>query len=217
MNRKIVFTENSITNLIGHDGKGKRVHSASITAKKDADISPVIFKEGTNFVDEKGPRAKDLTNNLRVWFNIIFGCINHRTSTNSSDYINTRQKIILFLLETGVKLGLASLLFKFIRNSIRESRTGGSSKKTRSKFIPNGRLISDILVESGVVDDLLVSGLTKELVKDIRKVLWGKNLKSIGLISKFRRPEIVLIKDHICDTRNRIDDYPIFTKVDPRF
>lgn len=174
MNRKTVITEKSIVDLIGHDGKGKRVHSATITAKRDDDISPVIFKEETNFVDEKGPSTKDLTRNIRVLFNIILGCINHRPSTNNSDYINTRQKIMLFLLEKGVKLGLPSLLFKFIRDSIRESRTGGSSKKARSKFIPNYRLISDIQVENGLVDDLLVGGLTKELVKDAGKILWGR-------------------------------------------
>lgn len=95
---------------------------------------------------------------------------------------------MMFLLEKGVKMGLPSLLFMFIRDSIRESRTGGSSKKARSKFVTNGRLISDILVENGVVDDLLFSGLTEELVKDARKVLWGKNLKSTSFISKFRRP-----------------------------
>lgn len=59
--------------LIGHDGKEKRVHNATITAKRDVDISLVIFKEGTNFTDEKGPSAKDLTSNLRVWFKIIWG------------------------------------------------------------------------------------------------------------------------------------------------
>lgn len=94
MNRKIVITEKSIENLIGHDDKGKRVHSATITAKRDTDISLVIFKEGTNFADEKGPSVKDLTSNLRVWFKIILWCINHRPSTNSFDYINTRQKIM---------------------------------------------------------------------------------------------------------------------------
>lgn len=30
-------------------------------------------------------------------------------------------------------------------------------------------LISDILVENGLIDDLLVSGLTGELVKDARR------------------------------------------------
>ena len=92
---------------------------------------------------------------------------------------------MLFLLENGVKLGLPSLMFKFIKDSIRESKTGGSSKKARSKFIPNGILISDILAESDVMGDLLVNRLTEELVKDTRKVFWGKNPKSMGLISKF--------------------------------
>lgn len=124
MNRKTVIIEKSNVDLIGHDGKGKRVHSATISAKRDADIPLVIFKKGTNLADEKGPSAKDLTNNLRVWFKIIPGCINHRPSTNSSDYINTHQKIMLFLLEKRVKMGLPSLLFKFIRDSIRESITG---------------------------------------------------------------------------------------------
>lgn len=156
MNRKIVITEKSIADLIGHDGKGERVHSVTISAKRDASITPVIFKEGTNFADEKGLSSKDLTKNLRVWFKIILGCINHIPSTTSSYYINNRQKIIMFLLEKGVKLGLPSLMFKFIRYSIKASRTGGSSKKSKRKFIPNGRLISNILVESGVVDDLSV-------------------------------------------------------------
>lgn len=59
MNRKIVVTEKSIADLIGHDAKGKRVHSATITAKRDVHFSPAIFKKGTNFIDEKGPGAND--------------------------------------------------------------------------------------------------------------------------------------------------------------
>lgn len=164
MNRKIVITEKSIADLISHDGKGKRVHSAKINARREAIIALVIFKEETNFGDDKWPSVKDLTRNLRVWFKIILGCIHHKPNTNSSDYINTRQKFILFCLGKGVNLGLPSILFKFMRDSIRESRTHGSSKKTKSKFIPNDRLISDILVENGLVDDLLVGALTEELM-----------------------------------------------------
>ena len=85
-------------------------------------------------------------------------------------------------------MAFPSILFKFISDSIRESRTGSSSKKGKGKFIPNGRLILDILVKNGLVDDLLVSGLTDELVEDFGKVLWGKNLKSMGLISKISKP-----------------------------
>lgn len=118
---------------------------------------------------------------------------------------------MLFFLEKGLKLGLPSILFKFMRDSIRESRTGGFSKKNKSKFIPNGRLIFDILVENGLVDDLIVSGLTNELVKDVVKVLWGKNPKSMDLISRIERPDFILSKNDICGTRNPIDNYPIFT------
>lgn len=70
-------------------------------------------------------------------------------------------------------------------------------------------------MESGLVDDLLVSGLTEELAKDAGKVLWGKNLKSMGIISIFQRPHVILSKDDIYGTRNLIDNYLIFTKIDP--
>lgn len=68
VNRKIVITEKSIVDLIFHDWKGKRIHSAKINAKREAIIALVIFKAETNFEDDKGPSAKDLTNNLRIWF-----------------------------------------------------------------------------------------------------------------------------------------------------
>lgn len=120
----------------------------------------------------KGPSSKDLSDKLRVWSKIIMGCIHHRPSTNSSDYINTNRKFMLFFLEIGFKLELPVILFKFLRDSIRENRTGSMSKKGR--FILNGRLISDFLFENGLMDDLQVSGLTEELVKDAGKIFWGR-------------------------------------------
>lgn len=38
------------------------------------------------------------------------------------------------------------------------------------------------------MDDLLVSGPTDEMVKESGKIFWGKNLKSMGLISKISKP-----------------------------
>lgn len=137
MNRKIVITENSIIDLTSHNGKGKRVHNVKTNVKREEKITFVIFKAGTNLDDDKGPSAKDLTNNLRVWFKIILGCIHHRPSTNSSDYVNTRHKFMLFFLEKGLKLTLPSILFEFLRDSIRESKTDSSSNKGKGKFIPN--------------------------------------------------------------------------------
>lgn len=76
---------------------------------------------------------------------------------------------MLFFLEKDIKLALPAILFRFLKDSIRETRTGNSSKN--GKFIPHGRLISDILVVNGLVEHLMVSGLTVELVKDAGKVL----------------------------------------------
>ncbi|KAI5444921.1 hypothetical protein KIW84_013267 [Lathyrus oleraceus] len=57
MNRKIVITENSIIDLISHNGKGKRVHNVKTNVKREANITFVIFKAGINLDDDKGPKV----------------------------------------------------------------------------------------------------------------------------------------------------------------
>lgn len=138
MNKKIVVTEKSIADLISHNGCGKRVYNVKTDARREAMVTYVIFKEGTKWDEGKGPSAKYLSDKLRVWFKIILGCIHHRSSTNSSNYININQKFMLLFLDKGFKLALPAILFKFFRDSIRETRTGCTSKKGR--FIPNERL-----------------------------------------------------------------------------
>lgn len=43
----------------------------------------------------------------------------------------------------------------------------------------------------------------------------GKNPKSMGLISKVVRPDFIPSKDDICGTRNLVDNFLIFTMIDP--
>lgn len=209
MNKKIMVTEKFIADLISHNGCGKKVYNIKTDVGREAMIASIIFKEGKNFDDGKGPSVKDLTDKLRAWFKTILGCIHHRPSTNSSEYINTTQKFVLFFLERGFKLALPAILFKFLRDWIRETIT---------RILPKrGRLILDILVENGLVEDLLVNGLTVELVKDDRKLFWGKNLKSMGLISKVVNPDYLPTKEDICGTWIHVDNFPIFTKIDPPY
>lgn len=144
MNKKIVVTEKSIDDLISHNGCGKKVYNVKIDARREVTVASVIFKEGTKLDEGKCISAKDLSNKLKVWFKIILGCIHHRPNTNSSDYINIIHKYMMFFLEKGYKLALPMLLFKFLRDSIRETRTESTSKKGR--FIPNGRLLFNLLV-----------------------------------------------------------------------
>lgn len=70
-------------------------------------------------------------------------------------------------------------------------------------------------MEKGLVDDLLVSGVTYELFKDAGKVFWGKNLKSMSLISKVVNPHYLPSKEDIFRTRIPVDNFLIFTKIDP--
>lgn len=168
MNRKIVVSEKSNVDLISHNGCGKWVYNIKTDSRREAIVASIIFKEGKNLDEGKSPTAKDLSDKLSVWLKIILGCVHHRPNTNSSDYINTIQKYMSFFLEKWYKMELSAVLFKFLKDSIRETKTGSTSKKGR--YIPNGRLISDILVENGLVDELLISGLTEELVKDAGKI-----------------------------------------------
>lgn len=44
---------------------------------------------------------------------------------------------------------------------------------------------------------------------------WGKNLKNMGLISKVIKPDYIPSKEDIYGIRISVDNFPIFTKIDP--
>lgn len=43
----------------------------------------------------------------------------------------------------------------------------------------------------------------------------GEESKEYDLISRFQRPNVMLTKDDICGTRNPLDKFPLFTKINP--
>lgn len=51
-------------------------------------------------------------------------------------------------------------------------------------YIPLGRLISDILIESGMVNHLISINMMEDVTVDVGKPLNGRNLKSMGVIDK---------------------------------
>lgn len=53
-------------------------------------------------------------------------------------------------------------------------------------YIPLGKLIFDILIESGLVDHLISLNLMEDVTVDVGKPLNERNLKSLGLIDKVR-------------------------------
>lgn len=122
VNRKIVVTKKSIVDIISHNGCGKGVCNIKKDARREVMVPSVILKEETKLDEAKGSSAKNLIDRLRVWFKIILGYVHHRPITNSSYYINIIQKYMLFFLEKGYKVSLPAILFKFLMDSIRETR-----------------------------------------------------------------------------------------------
>lgn len=51
-------------------------------------------------------------------------------------------------------------------------------------YIPLGKLILDVLIESGLVDHLIFLNLMEDFTVDVGKPLNRRNLKSMGLIDK---------------------------------
>lgn len=90
------------------------------------------------------------------------GTIHHRPTSNSSDYINIDQKCILYCLHKGLKLNLPALLFKYLRDSIRDTRNNMKPKT----YIPLERMISDVLIENGLVDHLIHHNLMEDVIVD---------------------------------------------------
>ncbi|KAI5429355.1 hypothetical protein KIW84_034094 [Lathyrus oleraceus] len=209
---KIVITEKSIASLLNmeRDG-GKRIYNINPRSKRiTEEINPTIFKLNAEGNPSKN---KELHQNLRVWLKIILGTIHHRPASNSSNYINADQKCILYCIHKGVKICLPALLFRYLRDSVRETR---NNMKLRS-YIPLGRLLSDVFIENGLVDHLEKAKLMQDLVIDTGRPLNARNLKSMGIIKKIQvRPTLDTSWDSLKDQRKLPHGLARFYKNEPR-
>lgn len=189
---------------------GRRIYNINPKAKyMSQEIIPTIFSQNP---EGRTSKNQELHQNSRVWLKIILGYIHPCPSSSSSDYVNTYKKCILYCLHKGLKLNLPYLLFKYLRDSVRDTR---SNMKPRN-YIPLGRLILDVLIESGLVDHLISLNLMEDIIMDVGKPLNGRNLKSMGLIDKvcikpFTNTSWEALKDH----RERENEMYLFSKIDP--
>src|ERR1044072_4440203 len=103
----------------------------------------------------------------------------------SADYINMNEKYMLYCLEKMKKICLPFVIFHYLKEIITKSRTTGLREgKKPPMYIPFGRLISDILVESRLVEDLISAGCTEDLTETTGEVLDARNMKKIGAITE---------------------------------
>ena len=89
---------------------------------------------------------------------------------------------------------------KYLRDSVRDTR---SNMKPKS-YIPLGRLISEVMIESGLVNHLISLNLMEDVTVDVRKPLNWRNLKSMWLIDKVRvKPTRLTSWEALKDQRER--------------
>lgn len=121
---------------------------------------------------------------LRVWHKILMGCINPRPPSSSSDYVNANQKYMLYYLMSHQKMCLPSIMFYYLRDSVRKTRTTADESKKVPNYISFGSLLSDIFVESGLVKFLEEAQLTLDLKVIAGDVVNVRNLKNMGVFNK---------------------------------
>ncbi|XP_057445377.1 uncharacterized protein LOC130737580 [Lotus japonicus] len=216
LGRRIVITERSIAQLLGMDQvKAKRFQSVD---NKMSGIRKTVNKElfGNWQLKKTEYKASDLYANLRVWFKIILTCINPRPLTSSSDYICTTQKVMLYFIKKKLSLWLSFFFFTYLKYCLRKSRTTSFEKKAVIYYIPFGKLLSDIFVESGLVKDLTDAGCTEDLTTTSGDALNGKNLKKLKMVKTVKVSHSDESLEDIIQQRIPVDDYPLWTMQDDR-
>ncbi|KAI5419977.1 hypothetical protein KIW84_043955 [Lathyrus oleraceus] len=155
---------------------------------------------------------KDLIPKMSICVRILLGRVHHRKPMNFADYINGDKKYVLEKIASWKKVNFLSLLFQYLGDIVKEPRDG--SKKKRN-WIPLRRLISDILMESKLIDSLTGAQKTKELISQVGKVFNSRSLKNMGIIYELKRNLAEVSKEVISIRRILVEDFLIFIMQDP--
>lgn len=149
---------------------------------------------------------------MRIWAQILLGCVNHRKPTNSSNYVNVDQQYVLYYIATKKKVNPLALVFQHVRDVVKETRNG--SRKMRN-WIPLGRLISDILMESKLIYSLTNAEKTKGLESLVMNFFNDKSLKNMGIVTDLTSPTVEIPKEVLYNIRIPLEDFHIFSNPEP--
>ena len=218
LGKRIIITKQTIGELLGlNHQEGVRIGGRS---DKDEFINSVVNKK--IFLDfgstEQSSEYKPTTlmPKLRIWHRILLTCINPRPLNLYSDYLNANQMCFLYHLQNNDKLCLPAILFMHLKESIQKSRTSAKGSKETIKYIPFGRLISDILVENGLIKYLRDEALSSvDLTAGFGDTLTGKNLKDMKILDEILVEPIPEADEVILNKRQRVEDLPPFSKEEP--
>ncbi|XP_057444201.1 uncharacterized protein LOC130736384 [Lotus japonicus] len=213
LGQKIVITEISIAKLLGMENKRRKrftnVDNQIRLVQKYA--NPHLFG---NKVPKSDCKTKDLSAKMKVWHKILLMCINPRPTSNSPNYMNATQKCMLYYLDIKFKLCLPYFLFQYLKDAIKKSRTTTTSDKASIKYIPFGRMLSDIFIENGLVKFQKNSNCLDDLTVATGEAINVKTLSNMKLIEKIIVKPFKESPDELALRRIYVDGYPLWSKED---
>src|SRR4051812_39938975 len=124
--------------------------------------------------------VKDLRDLYKIWTKILLGCFYHRKGTHASDFINNEQKYILYCIATKKKVDAIYIIFNHMWKAVKESRNAFREKSCT--IIPFGRIITNLLVHSKIVENLESEGIIKDLAVTSGACLNAFTLKKMKVI-----------------------------------
>src|ERR1044072_8973083 len=122
---------------------------------------------------------------------------------------------MLYCLLKHKKLCLPFIIFQYLKESINKSRTTADEGKKILHYIPFGRILSHILVESGLVDALRAAQCTEDLVVSTGDILDDRNLKKMGVVESVVIQPVPETPQEALMKRFFVDGYPLFSKIEP--
>lgn len=108
-------------------------------------------------------------------------------------------------------MNLSTLLFQHLRDSVKETIYGIRKMKS---YIPLGRMISDILMKSKLIDSLIDDQFSKGMQPLAGKMFDAKGLKNMGIIEAIRPPSEIP-KEVVHNRRIPLEDFHIFSNPYP--
>jgi len=175
MGTKFMVTEEMLRKLFGYQHED--VDYLPVARRNLKEVHAEVFTSG-----QQSNKIKDLKPHYKLWIKILIGCVFHRKNTNSPDYINNEQIYILYCIGTNKRVDLPHALFEHFCTQVKDTREDG--KHSGRLWIGNGRLISDVLIESGLVDHLQEAGQSDILRTIDGRLMDGRSLFRLKMIDE---------------------------------
>src|SRR4051812_7595459 len=140
--------------------------------------------------------VKDMKDLYKIWTKILLGCFYHRKGTHASDFVNNEQKYILYCIATKKKVDVIYIIFNHMWKAVKDSRNAFREKKCN--IIPFGRIITNLLAHSKIVEKLEVEGIINDLAVTLGSCLNASTLKKMNVIDT-----IIKIPQPLAGTRIR--------------